>query len=40
MLELVTNEGVTLVMATHDRELAERCNRVMVMREGKLYETS
>ena len=40
LLELVANEGVTLVMATHDRELAERCDRVVVMKDGKVYEPS
>jgi lipoprotein-releasing system ATP-binding protein len=40
LLELVANEGVTLVMATHDRELAERCDRVIVMKDGKVYESS
>ena len=38
LLELVANEGITLVMATHDRELAERCQRVVVMKDGKVYE--
>ena len=40
LLELVANEGITLVMATHDRELAERCDRVVVMKDGKVYESS
>ena len=40
LLELVANEGITLVMATHDRELAERCDRVIVMKDGKVYESS
>jgi ABC-type lipoprotein export system ATPase subunit len=38
LLELVAKEGITLVMATHDRELAKRCDRVVVMRDGKVYE--
>ena len=40
LLELVANEGVTLVMATHDRELAERCQRMVVMKDGKIYESA
>jgi ABC-type lipoprotein export system ATPase subunit len=40
LIELVANEGITLVMATHDRELAERCDRVVVMKDGKVYESS
>lgn len=40
LLELVATEGVTLVMATHDRELAERCQRMVVMKDGKVYEPS
>jgi ABC-type lipoprotein export system ATPase subunit len=38
ILELVATEGVTLVMATHDRELAEACDRIAVMKEGKICE--
>ena len=40
LLELVATEGVTLVMATHDRELAERCQRIVVMKDGKVYESA
>jgi lipoprotein-releasing system ATP-binding protein len=40
LLELVANEGVTLVMATHDRELAENCDRIIVMKDGKSWEYS
>lgn len=40
LLELVATEGVTLVMATHDRELAERCQRMVVMKDGKIYEST
>jgi ABC-type lipoprotein export system ATPase subunit len=40
LLELVANEGVTLVMATHDRDLAGRCDRVVVMKDGKVYGSS
>jgi ABC-type lipoprotein export system ATPase subunit len=38
LLEIVTNEGVTLVMATHDRGLAARCGRLIDMRDGKMDE--
>lgn len=38
LLDLVANQGVTLVMATHDRELAERCQRMVVMKDGRVYE--
>jgi len=35
LLDLVATEGVTLVMATHDRTLAERCDQVLEMRDGR-----
>jgi ABC-type lipoprotein export system ATPase subunit len=38
LLELVETEGVTLVMATHDRELAERCQRTVLMKDGRVHE--
>ncbi len=38
LLDLVANEGVTLVMATHDRGLAERCDRLLEMRDGRIHE--
>jgi lipoprotein-releasing system ATP-binding protein len=38
LLELVLIEGITLVMATHDRALAERCDRLVEMRDGRVYE--
>ena len=37
LLELVATEGVTLVMATHDRALAQRCDRLVEMRDGRVY---
>lgn len=40
ILELVATEGITLVMATHDREIAERCDRLVVMKDGKAYESA
>lgn len=36
LLELVATEGITLVMATHDRGLAQRCDRLVEMRDGKI----
>jgi lipoprotein-releasing system ATP-binding protein len=38
LLDLVATEGVTLVMATHDRGLAQRCDRLVEMRDGKIHE--
>jgi ABC-type lipoprotein export system ATPase subunit len=38
LLENVANEGVTLVMATHDRGLASRCRRLIEMHDGRIYE--
>ena len=38
MLELVAREGVTLLMATHDRKLAERCDQLVEMHGGKIHE--
>ncbi len=39
LLELVETEGITLVMATHDRGLAEQCDRVVEMHDGRIYES-
>jgi len=36
LLDLVANEGVTLVMATHDRGLAQRCDRLVEMHDGRI----
>jgi lipoprotein-releasing system ATP-binding protein len=38
LLDLVATEGVTLVMATHDRGLAQRCDRLVEMHDGRIYE--
>jgi len=40
LLELTANEGVTLIMATHDRGLAARCNRLVEMHDGRIRESS
>lgn len=36
LLELVRSRGRTLIMATHDPELAGRCDRVVRMRDGRI----
>ena len=36
LLELVQGAGRTLVMATHDRELAARCDRIVEMKDGRV----
>ena len=38
LLELAATDGITLVMATHDRGLAQRCDRLVEMRDGKICE--
>ena len=38
LLEVVATEGVTLVMATHDRGLAGRCDHLMEMHDGRIHE--
>lgn len=38
LMDLVATEGVTLVMATHDRALAERCDRLLEMHDGRIHE--
>jgi len=39
LLDLVATEGITLLMATHDRGMAERCDRLLEMHEGRVSET-
>ncbi len=39
LLDIVATEGVTLVMATHDRGLAARCDRLLEMHEGRIDES-
>ena len=36
LLDLVKKGGKTLVMATHDRAMADRCDRVLQMRDGRI----
>lgn len=38
LLELVRSLGRTLVLATHDPELANRCDRTVRMRDGRMVE--
>jgi ABC-type lipoprotein export system ATPase subunit len=38
LLDLARTEGVTLLMATHDRGLADACDRTVEMRDGKIHE--
>jgi ABC-type lipoprotein export system ATPase subunit len=38
LLDIVATEGVTLVMATHDRGLAARCDRLLEMHDGRIHE--
>lgn len=37
LLDLAATENVTLLMATHDRALAERCDRLVEMNNGKIH---
>jgi ABC-type lipoprotein export system ATPase subunit len=36
LIELVRSRGRTLIMATHDLELAKRCDRTFRMRDGRM----
>lgn len=38
LLDLVATEGVTLVIATHDRGLSMRCDRLLEMHDGRIHE--
>ena len=38
LLDVAANEGVTLLMATHDRALAYRCDRFVEMHDGRIHE--
>jgi ABC-type lipoprotein export system ATPase subunit len=39
LLDIARDEGVTLVMATHDRGLAARCDRLLEMHDGRIHES-
>lgn len=36
LLELNKNKGITLVVVTHDDDLAQRCDRVIEMKDGRI----
>ena len=38
IFELARDRGATLVLITHDGELANRCGRVLRMRDGRIDE--
>jgi ABC-type lipoprotein export system ATPase subunit len=38
LLEVARTDGITLLMATHDRGLAAQCDRLLEMRDGKICE--
>jgi ABC-type lipoprotein export system ATPase subunit len=38
LLDIAATERVTLVMATHDRALASRCDRLVEMHDGRIRE--
>src|SRR5690606_37932983 len=40
LFELNRSQGTTLVMVTHDKELAQKCDRQLVMSAGQLVEQS
>ncbi len=40
MFELNRNSATTLVLVTHDRKLAERCERVLSLDAGRLVSDS
>ena len=38
LLDIAATERVTLLMATHDRGMAERCDRLVEMHDGRIFE--
>ena len=38
LFELKTRDGATLLLVTHDRQLAKRCNRILEVRDGTVHE--
>ena len=38
LLSLNAERGVTMLLVTHDSEIAERCSRVLVMQDGRIVE--
>lgn len=39
LIETTTGRGRTLVLVTHDEQVAERCSRVVRMRDGRIAES-
>jgi putative ABC transport system ATP-binding protein len=40
ILGLAKERGTTLVLITHDKNLAQRCDRTLTMRDGRLEAES
>jgi len=40
IFENLNSEGVTIVMITHEKEIAEHAKRIMYIRDGELSESS
>ena len=38
LFELKTRDGATLLLVTHDRQLAKRCNLILEVRDGTVHE--
>ncbi len=38
LFELKDRDGATLLLVTHDRQLANRCNRILEVRDGTVHE--
>ena len=38
LFELKDRDGATLLLVTHDRALAKRCNRILEVRDGQVHE--
>lgn len=38
LLDVAATEGVTLLMATHDRSLADRCDRLLELHDGRIHD--
>jgi lipoprotein-releasing system ATP-binding protein len=38
LIQLAVTEGVTLLMATHDRNIAAKCDRIVEMHDGRINE--
>ena len=39
LYELTQREKVTVIMATHERHFAERCDRHILLRDGRIEQT-